>query len=333
MKNNVEELSSGLLRDWINSSISALKIQPRKSGGTKKIIFFGPSLKKRAKHAILRNPYISGDGAMKFGERVNLHTHTARCGHASGTIEAYCREAEKQGLAVLGFSDHAPFPDERFAESRMEFAELAAYLADIERMRGEFPNLELLTGAEVDYMPSAGRAFYEETYSPENGFDYLIAGPHFTEPSLEAYRVLSAAQAQKYAEAAIYAMESGLFAYVAHPDMFTARCPRWNPELAAIAADLAEASKAFGVPLEINAYGLRKPWIDTEDGHRPQYPFRPFWEVMAEHGVRMVVGADAHRPRDVWGNTDDAIAFGADLGLAPENREVAAKIIRRKRER
>lgn len=333
MKNNVEELSSGLLRDWINSSISALKIQPRKPVGTKKIIFFGPSLKKRAKHAILRDSYISGDGAMKFGERVNLHTHTARCGHASGTIEAYCREAEKQGLAVLGFSDHAPFPDGLFAESRMEFAELAAYLADIERMRGEFPNLELLTGAEVDYMPSAGRAFYEETYSPENGFDYLIAGPHFTEPSLEAYPVLSAAQARKYAEAAIYAMESGLFAYVAHPDMFTARCPRWNPELAAIAADLAEASKAFDTPLEINAYGLRKPWIDTEDGRRPQYPFRPFWEVMAEHGVRMVVGADAHRPQDVWGNTGDAIAFGAELGLAADNRAVADAIIRRKRER
>ena len=270
---------------------------------------------------------------MKFGERVNLHTHTTRCGHASGTIEAYCREAERQGLAVLGFSDHAPFPNGRFAASRMEYAELSSYLADIERMRGEFPQLTILTGAEVDYMPSVGRAFYEEVYSPENGFDYLIVGPHFTEPSLEAFRTLSTAQARMYAESIIYAMKSGLFAYVAHPDMFTARCPRWNPELAAIAADLAEASKTFDVPLEINAYGLRKPWIDTGDGHRPQYPFRPFWEVMAEHGVRMAVGADAHRPQDVWGNTEDAVAFGTSLGLIPENREIAAKIIRLKSRR
>lgn len=270
---------------------------------------------------------------MKFGERVNLHTHTKRCGHASGSIDAYCREAEKQGLAVLGFSDHAPFPDGRYADSRMDFSELPAYLADIERMRGEFPGLEILTGAEVDYMPSVGRAFYEEVYSPERGFDYLIVGPHFTEPSLDAFHELSAAQARKYAEATIYAMESGLFAYVAHPDMFTARCPRWNAELAAIAADLAEAAKAFDVPFEINAYGLRKPWIDTADGHRPQYPFRPFWEVMAGHGVRMTVGADAHRPQDVWGNADDAVAFGAELGLAADNRAVAANIIRRKKER
>jgi len=270
---------------------------------------------------------------MKFGERINLHTHTTRCGHASGAMEDYCREALKQGVSVLGFSDHAPFPDGRYSGSRMGFSELPAYLADVDRMRRDFPDLTILTGAEVDYMPSVGRAFYADVYSPANGFDYLIVGPHFTEPSLEAFRTLSSVQARKYADSIITAMESGLFAYVAHPDMFTARCPCWNPELAAIAADLAEASKTFDVPFEINAYGLRKPWIDTEDGHRPQYPFRPFWEVMAEHGVRMAVGADAHRPQDVWGNTEDAVAFGTSLGLIPENREIAAKIIRLKSRR
>lgn len=270
---------------------------------------------------------------MKFGERVNLHTHTLRCGHASGCIEEYCREARKQGLAILGFSDHAPFPDGRYAASRMDFSELPLYLADIGRMREEFPALTVLAGAEVDYMPSVGKAFYEDVYSPEKGFDYLIAGPHFTEPSLDSVGELSPQQARKYAEATIYAMESGLFSYIAHPDMFTSRCFRWTPEFAAVAKDMAEASKALGVPFEINAYGLRKPWIDTADGHRPQYPFRPFWEVMAEHDVRTVVGADAHRPEDVWGNTDDAIAFAAEFGLAVENREVAEDIIRRKREK
>ena len=43
--------------------------------------------------------------------RVNLHTHTYRCKHASGTVDDYCREAVKAGISILGFAEHTPFPD------------------------------------------------------------------------------------------------------------------------------------------------------------------------------------------------------------------------------
>ena len=47
---------------------------------------------------------------MKQPLRVNLHTHTRRCKHAQGEISDYCAEAVRQNVAVLGFSDHSPFP-------------------------------------------------------------------------------------------------------------------------------------------------------------------------------------------------------------------------------
>lgn len=107
---------------------------------------------------------------MNFAERVNLHTHTARCGHATGARGGVsAARPVNQGVAVLGFSDHAPFPDGRYPESRMDYSELPAYLDDIERMRSRFPELVLLAGAEVDYLQSVGRAFYEETYSAAKG--------------------------------------------------------------------------------------------------------------------------------------------------------------------
>ena len=183
---------------------------------------------------------------MNFAERVNLHTHTARCGHASGAVEEYCREAVNQGVAVLGFSDHAPFPDGRYPESRMDYSELPAYLDDIERMRSRFPELVLLAGAEVDYLQSVGRAFYEETYSAAKGFDYRILGPHFIEPQLDA-ALFPHERLRAYADATIRAMETGLFDYVAHPDMFMSGCPRWTPELRALAAEMAAASKALDI--------------------------------------------------------------------------------------
>ena len=40
--------------------------------------------------------------------KANFHTHTTRCGHASGTDEDYVRAALAQGFGVLGFSDHVP---------------------------------------------------------------------------------------------------------------------------------------------------------------------------------------------------------------------------------
>ena len=142
-------------------------------------------------------------------------------------------------------------------------------------MRRLFPELRILTGAEVDFVPSLGRGFYDETYSGENGFDYRILGPHFTDPpGIGGGSPTSPERARAYTDLMIRAMETGLFDYAAHPDMFLAGFPRWTPELRALAVELAAASNAVGVPFEINAYGLRKPWIDTPEGRRPQYPCR-----------------------------------------------------------
>ena len=179
-----------------------------------------------------------------------------------------------------------------------------------------------------------GKAFYEETFTPL--FDYLIVGVHFIEPVRPENNlwlpgnVISFDVMRAYAEATVAAMESGLFRYIAHPDMFCWQCQRWTPEVAALCRTIADAAVSLDIPLEINAYGLRKPWVDTPEGRRPGYPYRPFWELVASRGARVVVGADAHRPEDVWGNTDEAVAFARELGLEPVNTEVAAAIRPRK---
>ena len=42
--------------------------------------------------------------------RMNLHTHTPRCHHATGSEREYIERAIAAGLQTLGFSDHAPMP-------------------------------------------------------------------------------------------------------------------------------------------------------------------------------------------------------------------------------
>lgn len=61
-------------------------------------------------------------------------------------------------------------------------------------------------------------------------------------------------------------METGLAAYIAHPDITAIRCERWTPDLKAAYEDILKASPALDIPLEINACGLRKPQEETEEG-------------------------------------------------------------------
>lgn len=266
---------------------------------------------------------------MVFGSRISLHTHTVRCKHASGRPVDYCAEAVRQGISVLGFSDHSPFPDGRYNGSRMDFDELDAYCAEVDEARAAFPALTVLKGFEVDYFASLGKAFYEDVFLDRCGSDYLIAGTHFLEPydaasnQWDDANVFGPEQVRRHIESHLDAMRTGLFAYLVHPDTFARCCPAWTPDIRAVCADLVDAMLDLGLPLELNAYGLRKPRVPMPDGPRPQYPWRPFWELVAEKGASVVVGADAHRPGDVWGNTDDLLALAAELGLTVVNERVA----------
>ncbi|MDE6281143.1 MAG: PHP domain-containing protein, partial [Oscillospiraceae bacterium] len=65
--------------------------------------------------------------------KANYHTHTERCRHAQGTERDYVQEALTAGVSILGFSDHAPFPDHDFG-LRMLYEELPAYIAAVDQL-------------------------------------------------------------------------------------------------------------------------------------------------------------------------------------------------------
>lgn len=264
--------------------------------------------------------------------RVNLHTHTRRCKHARGEVRDYCAEAARQEFSVLGFSDHSPFPGGEYASSRMEFSELAAYCDDIRRAREEFPSLTILAGLEADYLPSLGPDFYREVYLGEYGLDYLIGAVHFTRRAGELVwvgdiRPDEPELVRGCIEESIRMMEYGFIAYLAHPDMALVRFREWTPELGALYRDLMQASLTFDVPLEINAYGFRKPPVESAGELRRQYPWNPVWNLAAECGVKTVVGADAHKPVDIWSNLPEVFAYSDSFGLENRNRETAAKLL------
>ena len=58
-------------------------------------------------------------------QKFNLHTHTFRCGHASGTDDQMVLSAIEAGFEQLGFSDHMPYPELHLPTCRMAYDQLS----------------------------------------------------------------------------------------------------------------------------------------------------------------------------------------------------------------
>lgn len=248
----------------------------------------------------------------------NYHTHTYRCKHATQDVSAYCEVAVQRGMKVLGLSDHTALPDNRWPHIRMDIAELPDYNKAIENARLEYDSLTILKGSECEYAPEY-ESFFRDTLLGEYNFDYLIGAAHFFPKNGEWVGSYGGADTKEglnaYASYFIESMESGLFALMAHPDLFGNCYLTWDANTIAASRDIFTAAAELKMPLEINGYGLRKPKIDTPDGRRCMYPWLPFWELGSDYDIRVIANSDAHQPEDVTANIEEATAIGEKLGL------------------
>ncbi len=245
-----------------------------------------------------------------------LHLHTWRCKHAQGDAIDMVAAAVAGGCTRVGLSDHTPLPDGSWPEVRMGLDQLDDYVAAVRQAEAAFPQATVLLGMECDWHPEYER-FYRDELRGRIGCDYLIAAAHAV-PCAQGrlspfYDRLGAGGLRAYADMLIRGMESGLVAFVAHPDVFACGMTAFDADCAAVARDLALASVATGVPLELNANGLRRS--APADGRPGPYPWRPFWEIVAAHGAKVVLSSDAHRPSEVLHGFAELDALRQELGL------------------
>ena len=244
--------------------------------------------------------------------RANFHTHTPRCRHAVGAEREYIERALEGGLEILGFSDHAPFDygvkgyDPRV---RMWPEQLEEYVSTLSALKREYAGrITLYTGLEAEYYPRLFPALLKRLRGLE--VEYLILGQHFLGNEIgEPYCGEPTADARtldRYVGQSIEGMQTGAFLYFAHPDLlyFTGSEAVYTREM----RRLCRAAADCALPLEINLLGLRSG---------RNYPDVRFWRIAAEEGNTVLLGSDAHSPRDVWDSAteDRARAMAAGLGL------------------
>lgn len=251
----------------------------------------------------------------------NLHTHTWRCKHASGTEDQLAREALSRGLKHLGLSDHTPLPDGWFEHIRMPMQLLPDYVACVNRAKADHPGLNIYLGLECDYFAQY-EGFFQQELRGRYAMDYLIGSIHGF--PLRGERVytqrtpMDTAALRAYADHMIRAMDSGLFDFIAHPDLFSATLSRWDDNIKACCRDILSAAQAIRIPLEINVSGWLKQRLNPGRFIPFNYPHPSFWELAADYRTAVVITSDCH---SVDGLTADLeagykLAEAFDLPLA-----------------
>lgn len=230
----------------------------------------------------------------------NYHTHTYRCQHAKGSDREYVMQALDQGFDVLGFADHTPWPDtEKLAgdNSRMRMSELEEYISSMRSLREEFAGrIEVCFGLECE--PFKDYFNWLEDTKEKFGIEYLIIGNHYAsnDPgTIFIGKQFDPKDAAKYVKALQSAMETGLFRYVAHPDLLFSNYPVVDSYVKSVSRDICQLSKETGVALEYNLSGIWKGEANYYNGLG--YPCEGFWEIARTYDPDVYVGFDAHEPK------------------------------------
>lgn len=229
-----------------------------------------------------------------FEMKFNYHTHTARCMHATGADEEYVLAAIEAGFDEIGFSDHCAWPYENYTSGiRMTVSEIEDYALSINRLKEKYKGkISIKLGWECEYFEIYIDWLKEIVRKYE--FDYLILGHHYSPIEKGGDyngRITKPRQIENYKNGVIKAMDSGLFSYVAHPDLYMKGYRKFDKHAEKVAREIIAKSIETDTPLEYNLLGL---YYSEHDGFMG-YPYHDFWVLAGEMKAKCIIGIDAHK--------------------------------------
>lgn len=231
------------------------------------------------------------------------HMHTPLCKHAHGEPEDYAAVAEERGLKGIIVTCHNPIPGGWSSGVRMAPEEMETYVAMVERAREKWAGrVDVRLGMESDFVP--GMEKWLEKLHASHSFNHILGSVH---PQVADYMALYFKddwfEYQKlYFEHIALAAESGLFDTMAHPDLVKNLAPKeWDlNRIWPVILRTLDRVATSGVAMEINTSGVNKALPEMNPGPA-------ILREMAQRGIPVVIGADAHVPERV------ADGYGAAL--------------------
>ena len=230
--------------------------------------------------------------------KANYHTHTTRCQHAVGADEEYVKAAIGAGFDLLGFADHAcwPFANGFVSKIRMPVSDFEGYVSSIQALQQKYAGqIDLRLGMEAEYFP---RYHDHMLRMRDAGISYYILGQHYADSEEDHPYVGFDCQTDdgvlRYAESCVRAMRTGLFCYIAHPDLMMRHRTedQYNAACEQATDMICQCAQEMHMPLEYNLLGLSYQLQDKNRG----YPSPAFWHYALRWHNPVILGVDAHDP-------------------------------------
>ncbi len=175
----------------------------------------------------------------------------------------------RAGWTEIGFSDHCPMPGpEPFDDWRMRRDELPRYVDMVLDAREKAAPFPVRLGLECDFI--AGHEDWIEELAGLAPWDYLIGSVHYIAPGwavddpqwIGKFTASGTATEEiwtAYWQAYERCIASGLFDFVAHPDLVKKFGHRPPGDLRRFYEPAIAAAAARNVAVEVSTAGLRKP--------------------------------------------------------------------------
>lgn len=218
----------------------------------------------------------------------------------------------KNGLKILGFSDHSPyvFDNGYTSNFRMSLEETEQYVNEIAELRELYKDkIQIYIGYEMEYYPK----HFDKTieFINQYEYDYIILGLHATNNEYDgawAGAPCKEEDFKQYVKQVIEAIKTERFLYIAHPDVIGYREDEniYRKEM----LKLCNTALEYDLPLEFNLLGFEE---------NRAYPYKPFWKLAAQVGNKVILGCDAHSAdrvakKDVY---ESGLKYLAELGIEP----------------
>jgi len=251
-------------------------------------------------------------------ELIDCHIHTACCGHASGSVQQAVGAAVFGGLSGIVMTEHLPLPHTLDPDRHLSpcDADFAAYARDVLEMADRAKGVEVVLGAEADWLP--GNEDYVRLIrgtAQALGVRVVLGSVHFLEEwafddptDVDSWLARNVDEVwESYFSVWCDAARSGAFDVMAHPDLVKKFGHRPASDPGHLYSAAAAAAAEGGALIEVSTAGLRKPVGEI-------YPGPELLRAFRDAGVAATVGSDAHDPSEVGRDIDVAYRALSEAG-------------------
>jgi len=245
--------------------------------------------------------------------RCDYHMHT-RLTDAIEEPRDYAAAALAAGVAEIACTDHMPLV-RPYAHGYMRPEDLPTYVGWVEAARREFPQLSILLGLELDYLPGIEPELRD--LQRRYDWDFFLGGVHLigewnhdAPEAIARWRTTDVdVEWTTYFRLLTDAARTRLYDSMAHPDLPKKFGFHPRADLTPLFAQFLDACADTGTAIEISTAGLHKPCKEI-------YPSLEFLKLARARGVGITFGSDAHQSRHVGRDFDQAIALARAAGYS-----------------